>query len=199
MSDLLDGDFYNDKNLTLDQPILNTRIGYQSLVDSISASSSLAGFPISNANTPFTYQKWKPSTFPATINIDMGVGQLIDYVAFGAHEFAGCLLVVEVSPDNSVFTEVSRAAIKSNDAIMLLFEEVSVRYVRVTVTGWALAPTFSSNFQVNQYSIGTYDATDTGGASCAVIYAGSTRYGCPLRIRRAQPRHLEQKITLYEQ
>lgn len=173
MSDIYDANFYDDKTLSSSQPLKNLRFGYQNRVSTVTASSSEAGFEVSALENPFTYEIWKPSSFPATVTADLGAAYNVDYVAFAAHEFADCELVISTSTDNVNFTEVTRAVILDDDAIMLLFDLILARYVRVSITGWAQSSTFFSSFETKTYSEAAYSSTDTGGASCSVMYVGA--------------------------
>lgn len=169
MTDLFNGTFYNGKNLPNPR---NTRFGYKNELSTVTASSSVAGFDVSALATSFTYDIWKPSTFPATITVDLGSFKPVDYIGFGAHEFAGCKVVVEYSDDGVLYTELLSAILTDNNAAMLLFSEVTTRYVRATLTGWAGVETLVCDFQSQTYSEAENVSTDTGGASCSVVYVG---------------------------
>ena len=91
----LNGSYYDDKDIARDYPLRNSCIGYQSWVtESNVTATAQAGFPASALGTPFTYDLWKPSAFPATITVDFGATRTIDYVGLGAHKLAGCKVEV---------------------------------------------------------------------------------------------------------
>lgn len=175
MSDLYDGNYYDDKNLSPSVPLKHTRIGYNNLTQSVTATSQQAGFEATALDNPFTFEIWKPSIFPASIVCDLGTVNTIDYLGLAAHTLSNCKLVIESSLDNITYQEVTNAVILKDTTIMLLFEPVQARYVRITITGYATEATFISDFVAQSYEEGTYSATGIGSpteASCSVVYVG---------------------------
>lgn len=167
--------YYDALALNPVTPLTHCRIGYDNLIKTVTATSSQAGFTADALDNPFTYEIWKPATLPADIIADMGQGQAIDYVAFAAHEFKNCRLVASTSMDGTNYTEQADATILDDNSIMLLFAEVQARYVKVTITGYAVESTFVSDFANGFYAEGTYSASSVGSpssVSCSVMYAG---------------------------
>lgn len=179
-----DKDFYAELDTTtFATDLTHTRIGYDNLLpdSTVVASTEAAGFPIEALNNSLTYELWKPTTFPAVITIDAGVAKPVGYAAFAAHNLSGCRAVVEYSVDGGVNYEVATTAeFLNNDPAMLLFPEVNAQHWRVTITGWATAPTFFAKFDEQDFGFSTYSATDTGGA-----YIGVMNLGQALAMERA--------------
>ena len=176
----LDGSYYDDKTLTLDQPLRNSCIGYQSRVtESNVTASAVAGFPARGLGNPFTYEIWKPPASPASVVVDMGQVYSVDYVGLGAHKMGGCLIEVETSLNGVDYTLQREAVALTERAIMLLFEPVNARYVRLTFSGWAVDATLSLDF-VNQV-YGTADYTDAKNMQAAVLFVGTS-----LQMQRSQ-------------
>lgn len=176
----LDRDYYDDKALTLDEPLRNSRIGYQNFVTELNVvADAVAGFPARALGNPFTYELWKPPTNPATVTVDMGASRSVDYIGIAAHALAGCSVTVLTSPDGSTYTEQRQAVILKNRPVMLLFEPVTARYVQLKVEGWGEEPTLLLDFAGQQYGAG--DATDIGGAYAGVLYVGAS-----LQMQRSQ-------------
>lgn len=174
MSDLYDKDFYDDKALTLSQPLTHCRIGWQNLASagSIAASSAAAGFPVTSLQNALTYEFWKPASFPASVVVDLLRPQPVDYLGLAAHELAGCTVVLESGTDGTTYTEVTRARLTNDESVMLLFTEVTARYWRLTLTGYAVDESMSANFSDQYYETIAYDGASTGGASLSVLYLG---------------------------
>jgi hypothetical protein len=116
-------------------PLTHSRIGYASIArwKTPVASSSVAGYPASNANTFTTYEYWRPIQTPATWGIDAGDLADADYVGI-VGEIVGCSIAAEYSLDNVTwFTAVEFVA--AGRVAMGLFEKRSARHWRVKFTG----------------------------------------------------------------
>lgn len=167
-----DNDFYDDKPLTLDEPLRFPRIGYDNVVTeaNVLASTSLAGFPAESVGNSFTFELWKPSELPASIDIDAGSPVTADYVAFGAHNLTGCRITLSYSTDGVTFADAVEAVVVRNRAGMLLFEPVTARYWRLDILGWASSATLSLDFVNREYRVGAFsEAQDT---YLGVLYLG---------------------------
>lgn len=167
-----DNDFYDDKALTLDEPLRFPRIGYDNVVteQNVIGSSSLAGFPAESVGNALTYELWKPSTLPASLDIDAGEPVTADYVAFGAHNLSGCLVTLSYSTDGSTYAPAIEGVVIRNKAGMMLFEPVTARYWRLDILGWAASPTLDLDFQSQAYAAGDY--TDADDTYLGVLYLG---------------------------
>lgn len=173
MSEILDKDFYSGSTI---DGLEFSRFGYDNVVASntVTASSSIAGFESDALENPFTYEIWKPSTFPATITVDAGKQVSADYLGISSHELAGCYMTLEHSQDGINYTNTVSAVIVDNLDSMILFAESIGRFWRITLTGWADEPTMLADFVGQQYSSAAYDAADTGGASLSVLGLGKS-------------------------
>jgi hypothetical protein len=174
MTKKLDNDFYSDGSVTSTTPLNNPRIGYQNIINdgSLTASASVAGFESSSLLNSFTYDLWKPASFPASLNIDAGKNVYCDYLGIAAHALSGCKVVLTASQDNVNFFDVTEAVIDSDDALMLLFNRTLARYWTITITGWATDATASYDFVSQTYEEATYDSSDAGDSHIGVVYLG---------------------------
>lgn len=171
MGIVLDGDYYDDKTLTLDQPLRNARIGYQNWITEANVSASaVAGFPASAMGNPFTYELWKPPTSPATITVDFGRVRTIDYVGIGAHKLGGAAVTFRTSLDGVAYTDQREAVLQTDRAVMLLFEPVTARYVQLYIQGWATEPTLLLDFVTPEYGLADY--TDAANMHIGVLFVG---------------------------
>lgn len=172
MGVIYDNNFYDDKALELDEPLRFARIGYENFVteDNVVASSSLAGFDGESVGNARTYELWKPSELPATLNIDAGEPVTADYVAFGAHNLSGCRVTLSYSTDGADFTEAVEGVVVRNKSGMMLFEPATARYWRLDILGWATSPTLSLDFVNQVYALGDY--TEADDAFLGVLYLG---------------------------
>ena len=174
MGALYDRNYYDDKAIESGQPLKFARIGYNTILNeqSVTASTSAAGFEASAMGNAFTYELWKPSVLPATITIDAGTQATVDYMAFGAHSLNGCEVTLYSSPNGIDYTERRQAIIDSRSAAMFLFTPVMARYWRIEILGWAVESTLSLDFINQVYQAGNYQAGATGGAYVGLLYLG---------------------------
>lgn len=174
MGAIYDRNYYDDKSLTVSEPLRFARIGYDNFVteDNITASSSLAGFPAESLGNAFTYEIWKPSELPATLTIDAGEPVTADYMGLAVHALSGCEVMLSYSNDGTSYTEAATAAPVRDSAAMVLFDSVTARYWQITITGWATEPTLLADFTTRTYELGDYAAGETGGALLGVLHLG---------------------------
>lgn len=120
------------------------------------ASSEAADFPALSAKYPTTTQFWKPSSSPSWLKVDLGAARDIDYVGI-VGKTAGLTVTVEYSNDDAAWTPVDSVIPADNTAQIYLFEEVSARYWRVSVSGGipAIATVYVGKAMVMQR--GLYD------------------------------------------
>jgi len=113
-------------------------IGYKNLVpaSTVTATSSDSTFPADAIKRETTWEKWRPTSLPATLTIDLGASNPLSYLGFGAHTFgtSGNSLLFERSENGTDWTTIATSSPAENSAIMLMFNEVSARYVRLTVS-----------------------------------------------------------------
>jgi hypothetical protein len=117
-------------------------IGYQSIVTStnVTASTQAAGFPASSVANPLTAERWKPTALPATLTIDAGAAVDVDYFGMASHTFAtnGCVITISYSTDGITYTDISDASPGDGKPLLFVFNEITARYWRVTITGDAV-------------------------------------------------------------
>lgn len=120
-------------------PLTHARIGYQTFVpdSTLVASTEATGFPASAVALSMTYEKWKPTALPATLDIDAGTGVTASYLGIAGHTLGStsATFKLEYSTDDVSYTEVDTVSPSDDTAILLLFDEVQARYWRLTITG----------------------------------------------------------------
>lgn len=119
-------------------PLTHARIGHDNFVPSstVTATTEATGFPADAVKRQTTWERWKPTAMPATLNIDAGVAKSANYIGIAAHTLgsSAVTVVVEYSLDNAAWTTIDTIEPADNSAIMVLFDEVQARYWRVTVS-----------------------------------------------------------------
>lgn len=113
------------------------RLGYAMPEVTPSASSSAAGYGAALAVNGDTFDAWKPTSVPATLQVTFDELTLVNYVAIGAHTLdqAGASAVIETW-NGTTWTEVPGSAVAptSGDPIFWLIKDVLALAVRVEVT-----------------------------------------------------------------
>lgn len=124
---------------TPDTPLTHARIGYDTFVRDadITASSEATGFPASSVALSMTYERWQPTSLPATLEVDAGEAVNADYIGIASHTLGseGATVELESSTDGSAWESIETIEPSDDDAIMVLFEPVQARYWRLTITG----------------------------------------------------------------
>lgn len=128
----------------LDYPLTHARIGYQTITrtGTVSASSSVDGYPSDAPKRPDTYERWKPSLLPATWSVDAGSAVAVDYIGIAAHTLgtSGATVQVQYSDNNTDWTNYGSDFIPAdNSPVMVIGNEVIHRYWRLSISG-ATAP-----------------------------------------------------------
>ena len=126
----------------------NPHIGYQNWVrgrdaDDLFATSEVATGPKDAILRPDTAEYWQGDTLPAIIRVDFGQARSVDYVGIAGHTIgsSGASVLIEHSPDNSVWTQFGSTAAPAGDAPLLFLDEsISRRFWRVTFNGSADVP-----------------------------------------------------------
>lgn len=121
----------------------HARIGYVDYAagGTVTASSEATDFPATAVQNPLTYETWAPTLTTATLTFDFGTNRDIDYIGIAAHTLgtSGQSITAAWSTDNVTYTDLNVGTVPSDDrAIMLIFEEVTARYVRLTFNGSAV-------------------------------------------------------------
>lgn len=96
----------------------------------VSASTTAADFFAAGPTNSLTYERWKPSSVPASWEYNHGSGAAVDCCAIAAHTMSGCVVAVEYWT-GAAWAEVARGAIPDNGPILFLF-------ARITAARWRL-------------------------------------------------------------
>ena len=117
-------------------PLTHARIGWQNIVRSnnVSGTNGLTGNPLIALANSLTYDRYRPNASPATITVDAGTAVTCDYIGIAAHTLNGSSVTLASSDDDSTYTTRLTFTPTNNDAIMGLFEPVTARYWRLTIT-----------------------------------------------------------------
>lgn len=120
-------------------PLTHAMIGYRTIctADNVIASSQAAGSPAEDAVNIFTNEYWRPETLPATWTVDAGTGVDTDYIGIAAHTLgtSGATVAMQYSTDGSTWTTLYSLTPADNAPIMLIYETLTARYWRLSVTG----------------------------------------------------------------
>lgn len=111
------------------------RIGYENLASSVIASSTATGYRANAMLNNYTYERWSPTAYPATLVFEASEIAEMNYIGIGAHTLSGFAVKVEISLNGADYTEVAEFISSTNNAIMVLFEKTEMKYVRITITG----------------------------------------------------------------
>ena len=124
---------------TPDQPLDNTRIGYNSIVTSanLTGTSGEASYPLLNILNPATYERYKPLT-PTVCTLDINAGAVsdIDYLGIQARGITNIELLS--SSDGITYTSQISFSQSNQRTTMALFETLSFQYYRIVLTGVSL-------------------------------------------------------------
>ncbi|OZI21717.1 hypothetical protein CAL18_12380 [Bordetella genomosp. 7] len=119
-------------------PLNHARIGYQTLTRNavVTASSEAPAFPASATANPMTYERWRPAAVPAWVAYDAGEAVEVDYLGIASHNLgtAGATFALEYSVNGTDWTTVETVEAADDLTIMLLFEPITARYWRLSVT-----------------------------------------------------------------
>lgn len=118
----------------------HARIGYENFVpDSVvTGSSEQTDWPASAVKNLLTYDGWKPLSMNADIVIDMQSNKAVDYIGLAAHTLGSnsVSIVASYSLNGSSYTDLGVSQLPSTDrAIMLMFEQVTARYIKIEFIG----------------------------------------------------------------
>ena len=127
------------------QPLTHARIMYHNLVpdSTVTGTTQVAGFEADAVKSYSTYDRWLPESVPATLTIDLGSTKDVDYIFIASHSLgsSGAAIIPEASPDSVTWTAVAAERIPGdNNAIAFLFDEISVRYLRIRITSSLTVP-----------------------------------------------------------
>lgn len=103
------------------------------------ASSTAAGYAVSNLTDWRPYTWWRPAALPANVTVDCGSAKAADYALVYGHNLAthGCALELRASTDNFATSDVLVATVTptGNGPILLRWASVAYRYWRIRITG----------------------------------------------------------------
>jgi hypothetical protein len=110
----------------------------------LTASSEAVDYPKENIRTENTVKSWRPTALPATLSVDLGSSTSVDSFAIVGHDCGtkGNTILLQSSPDNSVWTTRCTIVPTDNTTIMGLFTAFSARYWRINISGGTV-PTIS--------------------------------------------------------
>lgn len=115
------------------QPLTHARIGWHCYTATIlSQSSAPTGYLADNAFNGTTYDRYKPTSSPAEIVLDLLAAKDVDYIATLTKNVTSIQILR--SSDNITYTSI--ATLSSTDASnMILFDNVTYRYYKIIFTG----------------------------------------------------------------
>lgn len=134
---LFENNFYSGKTILRQFSLKNSHIGYQNLISSVSASSSAASFGTSALLNGFTYDFWRSADSFATLILDTGDTNALDYVGIAKHNLAGREIIISSSIDGTTYTQREVVTLISNDAAMIIFNEIDARYIKLEISSQA--------------------------------------------------------------
>lgn len=121
-----------------DMPLTHARIAHAGnwLSGTPIASTTETGYFADAPNNSLTYERWKPTAFPATWDLDPGGSTVADYCCIGAHTLgsSGCSLAIQYF-NGSWTNALSLTAIADDSPIMVVFTEKTATKWRVYISG----------------------------------------------------------------
>ena len=142
-----------------EEPYTHARIGHSGNwhAGTMTASTTDSDYFADGPDTTLTYEKWKPTVLPATLQVKFGAAKTVDYCAIGAHTLGttGCAISVEYwdgsawvavimsylqdSNGDLIYTsggdliEITGVTAVDDMTIMVFFPEVSTTKMRLVV------------------------------------------------------------------
>jgi len=112
-------------------PLTNPRIGAYPVTGTVIASSEAAGYPGTNANNELTYTAWKPTSVPATWELDF-TSTNVSYVGIAAHNCGtvGAALTIQ-RWNGTAWTAITSHYPTDDSPIMVLFTRQAMDRIRV--------------------------------------------------------------------
>jgi hypothetical protein len=117
-------------------PLNHARIGYESGIQSAALTASSGSATVAALNTVSTWERWAPEAGGTqTVTATFAGARSIDYVGLASYDLAGATVAVQYSPDLvSGFTTLVTVLPGADGALMRLFNAVSARRVRLSIT-----------------------------------------------------------------
>ena len=108
------------------------RIGYKTTSATVQGTNTKSGYIAEATQNDFTYERWK-SDGAGSLIYDMGTLTEIDYISIGAHTLGGINTEISTSVDGEDYDSISEFVASSNNAIMMLFETRTIRYIKIEI------------------------------------------------------------------
>ncbi len=119
-----------------DKPLRNARIAHSLnwLSDGAPlASTTAAGFFAAAPNNSLTYEKWKPTSVPATWEYDHGSFAMVDYACIAGHTLTGCTVRIERRNGAVWLPQSPDVLIADNSHLWFFFAPVSAQRLRINI------------------------------------------------------------------
>lgn len=117
----------------------NPRICYNNLAKdaSVTVSTETTGFVGTNTQNALTYNFWKPTALPATIEYDIGTQTTVDFCGIAAHNLgtSGCTVTLQYDDGMSPasWVTIDSQAPSDNSIILFLFDSIASNKFRLLV------------------------------------------------------------------
>ena len=115
-------------------PMTHSRILYDPIDGTVTASTEAEGFAAVNAKSPRTDTFWRPTDNPSSWEIDFGTTVPIDAVGIAAHDLAGQSVAVDTW-NGAAWVEALAILPEDASPIMILFAQVATQKVRIRGDG----------------------------------------------------------------
>lgn len=151
-----------------DQPLTNARIAHANnwYGGTPAASSTATDYIATAPNNSLTYELWKPSSLPATWELDLGSAQDVDYCAIAAHTMGtnGNSLQVQYYNGSTWVDIIAATAISNDMPVFCIFATENAQRFRIRITN-GTAPTigvvrFGEALQMPQAILGGHSPLD---------------------------------------
>lgn len=117
------------------------RIGWRALSGTVTASSAATGYEATRATKVETYDGWRPTSLPATWEINAGAAVNADYCGIGAHDLAGCVIEVQRWAGSGFANVLGPVEVTDNSAVLALFAAATATRWRLRIVGGPRMPT----------------------------------------------------------
>ena len=128
----ISGDLFLDIAEGIAPDLKYPRIGYKKIDSTVQGTNTKSGYSADAVKNNYTYERWR-SAGAGNIVLDAGEIVDVDYVSIGAHTLSGVSTVVSVSVDGVSYDDVGEFVAGTNNAIMILFDNKEIRYVKIAV------------------------------------------------------------------
>lgn len=120
------------------------RIGWNSITrrGTIAASSEAAGYPATNAASPFEYAYWQATgTTAQTLTLTFDASEDVDFVGIAAHNLGTAGATVQVQENDGGWSNIGPAVSPLDDTpIGIMLSSRSLSEIRLSITGMSEAP-----------------------------------------------------------